>query len=58
MQASDTLNSIGKTVQHYFDGMHFGDTNRLRSAFHPDAFLFVITTGSFPEYLLKTGCRK
>jgi hypothetical protein len=40
MQASSTLNSIAKTVQSYFDGMHFGDTTRLRSVFHPDACLF------------------
>jgi hypothetical protein len=47
MQASNTLNSIGKTVQSYFDGMHFGDTNRLRSAFRPDAFLFGCYHGEF-----------
>lgn len=47
MQASSTLNSIGKTIQTYFDGMHFGDTSRLRSAFHPDAFLFGYYHGEF-----------
>jgi protease I len=47
MQASSTLNSIGKTVQSYFEGMHFGDTSRLRSVFHPDAFLFGYYHGEF-----------
>jgi len=47
MQASSTLNSIAKTIQTYFDGMHFGDTSRLRSAFHPDAFLFGYYHGEF-----------
>jgi protease I len=47
MQASSTLNSIGKTIQTYFDGMHFGDTSRIRKAFHPDAFLFGYYHGEF-----------
>lgn len=47
MQASSTLLSVGKTVQSYFDGMHFGDTQRLRSAFHPDAYLFGYYHGDF-----------
>jgi hypothetical protein len=47
MQASATLNSIGKTIQTYFEGMHFGDTSRLRKAFYPDAFLFGYYHGEF-----------
>jgi protease I len=47
MQADEPLKSIAGTVQSYFDGMHFGDTSRLRSVFHPDAFLFGIYHGEF-----------
>jgi protease I len=47
MQADEPLKSIARTVQSYFDGMHFGDTRRLRSVFHPDAFLFGIYHGEF-----------
>ncbi len=47
MEASSTLTSIAKTVQTYFDGMHFGDTSRLRSVFHPDACLFGYYHGDF-----------
>ena len=47
MQADEALKSIAGTVQSYFDGMHFGDTSRLRSVFHPDAFLFGIYNGEF-----------
>jgi protease I len=53
MQASSTLNSIGKTIQTYFDGMHFGDTSRLRKAFHPDAFLFGYYHGEFSRISLE-----
>jgi protease I len=53
MQASSTLNSISKTVQSYFDGMHYGDTSRLRSAFHPDAFLFGYYHGAFSRISLE-----
>ena len=47
MQADEALKSIAGTVQSYFDGMHFGDTSRLRRVFHPDAFLFGIYNGEF-----------
>jgi hypothetical protein len=47
MQANSTPNSIAKSVQSYFDGMHFGDTSRLRSVFHPDACLFGYYNGDF-----------
>jgi protease I len=47
MDASSELTSIVKTVQSYFDGMHFGDTSRLRSVFHPDACLFGYYHGDF-----------
>jgi protease I len=47
MTSYSVLDSIGKTVQSYFDGMHFGDTGRLRKAFHPDAFLFGYYHGEF-----------
>lgn len=40
MQANDTIDAICLTVQSYFDGMHFGDTRLLRTAFHADAHLF------------------
>jgi protease I len=53
MQATSTLNSIGKTVQYYFDGMHFCDTSRLRKAFHPDAFLFGYYHGEFSRISLE-----
>jgi protease I len=53
MQASSTLNSIGQTIQTYFDGMHFGDTSRLRKAFHPDAFLFGYYHGEFSRISLE-----
>jgi hypothetical protein len=52
MQASSTLNSISKTVQSYFDGMHYGDTSRPRSALHPDAFLFGYYDGEFSRISL------
>ncbi len=47
MQTSNALSSIGKTVQSYFEGMHFGDTSRLRNVFHPDACLFGYYNGEF-----------
>jgi protease I len=53
MQASSTLNLIDKTIQIYFDGMHFGDTSRLRKAFHPDAFLFGYYHGEFSRISLE-----
>ena len=39
MTATDPLIAIGQTVQLYFEGMHRGDTQRLRQAFRPDACL-------------------
>ncbi|UVE17158.1 nuclear transport factor 2 family protein [Pseudomonas sp. LS44] len=41
------LTAIGETIQLYFDGMHHGDTARLRQAFHPQAFLFGYFNGKF-----------
>ncbi|AYC31532.1 nuclear transport factor 2 family protein [Pseudomonas cavernae] len=40
MQTTRDLTAIGETVHTYFEGMHLGDTARLRQAFHPQAFLF------------------
>jgi hypothetical protein len=53
MQATDTLDAVCKTVQLYFDGMHFGDTGRLRRAFHPAAHLFGYYHGDFSRISLE-----
>jgi hypothetical protein len=53
MQASDTLDAICKTVQLYFDGMHFGDTSRLRRALHSNAHLFGYYHGDFSRVSLE-----
>lgn len=53
MRASETINAICKTVQLYFDGMHFGDTAQLRSAFHSDAHLFGYYHGDFSRVSLE-----
>ena len=34
------LEQITETIQNYFDGMHHRDLERLRKAFHPEAYLF------------------
>jgi len=47
METSNSLASIANTVQTYFDGMHYGDTGRLRSVFHPEACLFGYYHGEF-----------
>lgn len=47
MPAETEMLAIGKTVQDYFDGMHLGDTARLRKALHADAFLFGYYQGEF-----------
>jgi hypothetical protein len=39
--------AINGTVQDYFEGMYYRDTNRLRKAFHPKAFLFGHLQGAF-----------
>ena len=53
MDAPSELNAIGRTIQDYFDGMHLGDTTRLRRAFHPDAYLFGYYQGSFSRFSLE-----
>jgi hypothetical protein len=53
MQASDTLDAICKTVQRYFEGMHFGDAARLRRALHPNAHLFGYYHGDFSRVSLE-----
>jgi hypothetical protein len=50
--AAGELVSIGKTVQSYFEGMHHGDTARLRSVFHADAYLFGYFQGAFSRMSL------
>jgi protease I len=47
MHTSTTLNALGQTVQSYFEGMHYGDTSRLRSVFNPDACLFGFYHGDY-----------
>lgn len=37
-KASD-LEKIAETVEHYFQGMYHSDTERLKKAFHPEAYL-------------------
>jgi protease I len=53
MQTNMVLNAISKTVHTYFDGMHFGDTGRLRSVFHPEACLFGFYHGEFSRMPLE-----
>jgi protease I len=40
-------------VQLYLEGMHFGDTGRLRRAFHPEAYLFGYYHGEFSRISLE-----
>jgi protease I len=47
MTAINPLVQIEQTVQQYFEGMHFGDTSRLREAFHADAYLMGYYQGAF-----------
>lgn len=53
MSAVSEILSIGETIQIYFDGMHLGDTARLRKAFHADAFLFGYYHGEFSRTSLE-----
>jgi protease I len=53
MNNVDQVLAIGKTMQDYFDGMHFGETRRLRKAFHPDAYLFGYYHGEFSRISLE-----
>ncbi len=41
------LELIAQTVQNYFEGMYFGDVDKLRKAFHPDAALFSCNEGQY-----------
>jgi len=41
------LDLITQTVEHYFKGMYHSDIERLKKAFHPDAFLFGHLKGNF-----------
>jgi hypothetical protein len=47
MHATSAISAICKTVQDYFEGMHFGDTGRLRAALHGDAHLFGFEHGQY-----------
>lgn len=58
MVAIDPLNPIGQTVQRYFEGMHFGDTSRLREACHDDAYLMGYYQGAFTRQSLEEWCRE
>jgi hypothetical protein len=49
-QASD-LALITQTVQWYFDGMYRRDLEKLRQAFHPQAYLFGYLRGKFTHIL-------
>jgi hypothetical protein len=51
--AANELDAISQTVQVYFEGMHDGDTARLRSVFHPDACLFGYYQGVFSRMSLE-----
>ena len=53
MSAVSEILSIGETIQIYFDGMHQGDTARLRKAFHADASLFGYYHGEFSRISLE-----
>jgi protease I len=41
------LELITQTVEHYFQGMYHSDTERLKKAFHPEAYLFGHFQGAF-----------
>jgi len=41
------LELITQTVEHYFQGMYHSDTERLKKAFHPEAYLFGYFQGAF-----------
>jgi hypothetical protein len=36
---ANDFKSVMTLVKHYFDGLHHGEVAKLRSIFHPDAFL-------------------
>ena len=46
MNASE-LELIAQTAQLYFDGMYHSDTEKLKKAFHPNAFLYGYLEGKF-----------
>ncbi|MGF1730070.1 nuclear transport factor 2 family protein [Photobacterium kasasachensis] len=33
------LEQVSQVIQRYFDGLHYGDTKKLREIFHSDAYL-------------------
>lgn len=53
---------VGQTVQLYFDGLYYGDTAKLKKAFHPKAFVIgeyqgqslYLTLSEFLEVVKKT----
>lgn len=53
MPSTTEMLAIGKTIDNYFEGMHHGDTQRLRSALHADAFLFGYYHGEFSRVSLE-----
>ena len=52
MHTIDDVSAIGETVNAFFVGMHTGDTERLRLAFHPAANLFGYYMGDFCQQSL------
>jgi hypothetical protein len=58
MHTIDDVSAIGETVKAFFAGMHTGDTERLRVAFHPAANLFGYYWGTFASSLLATGWKR
>jgi hypothetical protein len=58
MPAASAPVSIATTVQSYFEGMHFGDTSRLRRVFHPDACLFGFYNGDYSRMPLEDWMRE
>jgi protease I len=53
MHTASVLAAIEKTVRLYFDGMHHGDTTKLRQALHADAYLFGFYHGDFSRVSLE-----
>lgn len=51
-QAFDAYDDITSALGGYFDGIHFGDTDKLRQAFHPQAHLYSATDGEFVDMTL------
>ena len=46
-EKTSDLELITQTIDHYFQGMYHSDTERLKKAFHPEAYLFGYFQGNF-----------